>query len=240
MLTLTKFKAFLDIPPERTEKDSLLQEFIDDAIGEADRIANRTLEFSEHTIYLDGSGSNILELTEAPVQEVTELKYWNGEDYTDLLDAGDTLEDIVEYTGGFSVCLKKNYLFCKGVLNIMVTFTSGYKWADDWKTNTAYLVDNLAVYNGNLYKCLTVHTSTGVFDNTKWEIEPALSTPADLEKAIKYNAAIMFYESPAGKNLFAKSSENLGGASSKGTNYDFKAMRDYYISAYESYRKLNS
>jgi hypothetical protein len=95
MLTLTKFKLFMDITEDRTEKDTLLQEFIADAIGEANRVSNRVLEFSEHTVYLDGTGTNEIDLTEAPVNEITELKYWNGEDYVDLPDSGDTLEDIV-------------------------------------------------------------------------------------------------------------------------------------------------
>jgi hypothetical protein len=239
MLTLTKFKRFLDIPEDRTEKDTLLQEFIADAIGEANRVSNRVLEFSEHTVYLDGTGTNEIDLTEAPVNEITELKYWNGEDYVDLPDSGDTLEDIVIYPGGFKIQLRNNYMFYKGVLNIMVSFTSGYRWADEWRENTAYAEENIVIYNDVLYKCITAHTSSDTFDITKWEALDAELIPQDLEKAIKYNAALLFYESPAGKNLFAKSSENLGGASSKGTNYSFEEMRQYYMKTYEQYRKEN-
>jgi hypothetical protein len=239
MLTLTKFKRFLEIPEERIEKDTVLQEFIDDAIGEANRVSCRTLEYSEHTIYLDGTGTEEIELTEAPVYNVTELKYWNGEDYVNLLDSGDNIEDIVIYSGGFKIKLKEGYNFYKGVLNIMITYRAGYRWADGWAENTAYLIGNNVIYNNQLYECVTAHTSSSTFDITKWETLSVEVTPPDLEKAIKYNAALIFYESPAGKNLLAKSSENLGGASSKGTNYDFGNMREYYIKTYESFRKTN-
>lgn len=239
MLTLSKFKRFLEVPDNRTEKDIALREFIEDAAGEANRISSRTLEFAEHTLYLDGTGSNELELAEAPVYNVSELKYWNGEDYIDLLEAGDTLEDNLIYTGGFKVKLKNGYRFHKGVLNIMITYTAGYKWADEWKIEKLYFIGNYITYNSQLYVCISDHTSSDTFDPTKWEELSIETTPADLEKAIKYNAALIFYESPAGKNLLAKSSENLGGASSKGTNYDFENMRSYYMSTYESYRKMN-
>ncbi len=239
MLTLTKFKRFLEIPDDRIEKDMVLQEFIDDAIGESNRVSGRTLEFSEHTIYLDGTGNEEIELTEAPVYNVTELKFWNGEDYVDLLDADDNIADTVVYQGGFRIKLKEGYRFYKGVLNIMITYNAGYKWADHWSANIVYLQGNHVVYNEQLYECTTAHTSSTTFDVTKWETLSVEVTPPDLEKAIKYNAALIFYESPAGKNLLAKSSENLGGASSKGTNYDFENMREYYTKTYESFRKVN-
>lgn len=239
MLTLTKFKRFLEIPEERIEKDTVLQEFIDDAAGEANRISGRTLEFSEHTIYLDGTGSEELDLTESPVYNVTELKYWNGEDYVELLDPDDTLEDMVVYLGGFKIKLKEGYRFYKGVLNIMVTYSAGYKWADDWKVDSAYFIGNIVMYNDQLYECTTDHTAMLPFYEPHWDLLSVETTPKDLEKAIKYNAALIFYESPAGKNLLAKSSENLGGASSKGTNYDFENMREYYTKTYESYRITN-
>lgn len=239
MLTLTKFKRFLEIPSDRVEKDELLGELIDDAIGEADRVSGRTLEFAEHTVYIDGNGNDSIDLADAPVYNVTELKFWNGEDYVDLLDAGDTIEDNVIYTGGFKIKLKGGYVFPKGVLNILVVYSSGYKWADEWAGNTVYLEENIVIYNGQLYECTESHTSSLVFDLTKWQVLSVETVPADLEKAVKYNAALLFNESPAGKNLYAKTAENIGGASSKGTNYDFDAMRGYYTKTYEAYRKVN-
>lgn len=239
MLTLSKLKGFLEIPEDRTEKDVILSEFIDDAIGEANRISGRMLEFSEHTVYLDGTGTDVIELGDAPVYNVTEMKYWNGEDYVDLLEPGDTIEDIVLYPGGFKIKLKNAYVFYKGVLNIMVSYSAGYKWADEWKTGIAYLAGNHVIYNNQLYSCITPHASSSVFEAEKWLAESVETVPGDLEKAIKYNASVLFYESPAGKNLLARTSENIGGASSKGTSYDFEAMREYYTKTYEAYRKMN-
>lgn len=239
MLTLQKLKRFLEIPDERTEKDELLAEFINDSIGEANRVSGRMLEFSEHTVYIDGTGTDVIELGDAPVYNVTELKYWNGEDYTELLEAGDTIEDTVMYPGGFKIKLKNAYIFYRGVLNIMVGYSAGYKWADEWQTETAYLEGNNVIYNNQLYLCSTAHTSSSVFEPGNWNAESIETVPADLEKALKYNAAVLFYESPAGKNLLARTSENIGGASSKGTSYDFEAMREYYSKTYEAYRKIN-
>lgn len=239
MLTLSKLKRFLEIPEERTEKDDLLAEFIEDSIGEANRVSGRVLEFSDHTVYIDGTGTNVIELGDAPVYNVTELKYWNGEDYTDLLEAGDTIEDVVIYPGGFKIKLKNSYLFYKGILNVMVSYSAGYKWADEWQTETEYLEGNIVIYNNQLYTCSVAHTSSSIFEPGNWQSESAETVPADLEKALKYNAAVLFYESPAGKNLLGRTSENIGGASSKGTSYDFEVMREYYTKTYESYRKIN-
>lgn len=237
MITVANLKSFLGVTV--ADKDTLLQECIDDAHGEANRTSGRELEYSEHTIYIDGSGSDIIQLSEAPIVEVTELKYWNGEDYVDLLDAGDTIADNIVYLGGFSVKLKGGYIFYKGVLNIMVTFTAGYRYADLWQASKAYLLGNYVIYNGSLYVCSTAHTSGVAFDASKWTAKTVEVVPNDLEKAVKYNASIIFYESPAGKNLLAKTSENMGGQASKGSGYDFEKMREYYMKTYEAYRKIN-
>lgn len=239
MLTLTKFKRFLEIPDDRTEKDAVLRDYIEDAIGEANRVSCRTLEYSEHTVYLDGNGSEELELPEGPIYNVSELKFWNGEDYTDLLEPGDTLEDHLLYTGGFKIKLKSGYRFYKGVLNIMLTYSAGYKWADEWQQSKAYFIGNNVMYNTQLYECTADHNSASLFEADMWSVLSVETTPADFEKAIKYNAALIFYESPAGKNLMAKSSENMGGTSSKGTSYNFESMREYYTKTYEAYRKFN-
>ena len=40
----------------------------------------------------------------------------------------------------------------------------------EWKTDTEYLEETFVIYNNNLYKCNTAHTSTDTFDETNWDL----------------------------------------------------------------------
>lgn len=241
MLTLTKFKRFLEIPDDTTSADGFLTDCINDAIGEANRVTNRALEYAEHTVYIDGSGSDILFLPDGPVIAVSEIKVWDGNDYTtDFFTSPDTVSNSIIYPGDFKIKLLKGYSFSQSALNYKITYTAGYLSADEWKASYAYLIGNQVVYNNNFYTCSTNHTSGSVFDVTKWTAVTGIeSVPADLEKAIKYNAALIWYDSPAGKSMLGKTSDNIGGQSSKGAGYDFEKWREYYTKTYEAYRRHN-
>jgi hypothetical protein len=66
-----------------------------------------------------------------------------------------------------------------------------------------------------------------------------LTVPADIHKAIKYNAAVIYYDSPAGQGWFMKQSANTGGHSSEGYTIGRDKMVEYYEKTYSAYRKVN-
>lgn len=39
----------------------------------------------------------------------------------------------------------------------------------DYVPNTSYNVGDIVIYDNKIYKCITAHTSTSIFDDTKWE-----------------------------------------------------------------------
>ncbi|KXK56253.1 MAG: hypothetical protein UZ05_CHB002000266 [Chlorobi bacterium OLB5] len=238
MLTLTKFKRFLGVDSSNTDKDVVYQEFINDAIGEAERTTNRVLKFNTVKVHLNGNGTDTLILPEWPVYRVTKLQYFNGSDFVDIINSPDTIANSIRIINGYKIKFIKSYSFQCGVENIYLEFEAGYQFADEWVTGHAYLVGNNVVYNSQLYKCITAHTS-GTFDVTKWELLTVELIPTDLEKAVKYNAAMIFYESPAGSGWFMKNSSNTGGQSSDGFTIGKDKMIDYYTRTYEAYRKRN-
>jgi hypothetical protein len=226
MLTLAKFKAFLEIDAANTSKDDVLQSFIDDAIGEANRATDRKLQYQSHQVYLDGYGDNTLNLPQRPIVSVTSIKYYDGNEYTDL---GAT----VIITGGYQIMLTDKIFPC-GKKNILIEFNAGYLWADEWIISHAYVIGDKVIYNNNLYICNT-NNNDAVFTIAKWDLAPAEIVPADLEKAIKYMAAAEWYESPAGKEWFMKASENVG--SQVNTSW---VKKDIDVSAVlNSYRNKN-
>ena len=238
MITLAKFKRFLAILDSNTTKDVELQEFIDDAIGEADRIANRKLEYGSHVVYVEGNCKNYMFLNQGPVHAISEIKVWDGEDYTDdLFTDSDTVANSIIYPGGFKVQLLKGYTFSG---SLKITFTAGYRYADKWAASKAYLVGNLVLYNGTLYECATAHTSATTFAvGSNWTELNVETPPADLEKAVKFNAAVIFYESPVGEGWFMKNSSNTGGQSQDGFTIGKDKMVEYYTKTYEAFRIPN-
>lgn len=42
-------------------------------------------------------------------------------------------------------------------------------FAKDWASNTSYKAGDLVIYGNGIYQCITDHTSTSTFDDTKWK-----------------------------------------------------------------------
>ncbi|HEY3251259.1 MAG TPA: carbohydrate-binding protein [Ignavibacteria bacterium] len=232
MLTLIQIKSFLSISQSESSKDNLLKGFIADAVSELNSLCNRRLDWSEQTEILSGSGGTTLVLENYPVSKVSSIEILKGtwENLFTPPDTFDTSAILLREIG--IIKLLKSYLFPKGESNIRVSYGAGYKGADDWAPNVNYAIGDYSRYNDAIYKCITAHTSGTTFDSSKWEPDSAKAVPESLAKALKHLAAKQFYESPAGKNLFMKSSESI---SSKQT--DFK---DIDISAIvHSFRSTN-
>lgn len=233
MITLNQIKFFLAINPNEASKDTLLEGFIADSVSELNALTRRMLDFRQHVEISDGIGGITITLDNYPVSEVTLIEVLNGNNWVNIFNPPDNITDsaivIKEY--GF-VKLLKSYLFPKGERNVRVTYKAGYKGADKWRAGVSYAVKDMARYNDSIYKCITAHTSGAEFDESKWDLDPAKAVPESLANAVLKLTAKQFYESPAGKNIFMKSSESI---TQKQTDY-----KDIDISAVvNNYRNTN-
>ena len=113
----------------------------------------------------------------------------------------------------------------------------GDSWVDILDTGDT--IANFTLTQGYTLRLLGAYIFPQGEMNIKITYSYSASQNEGLAKAILYNAAMIFYESPQGKNYFAKTSENLGGASSKGTGFDFDAIKKEYIDLYNQNRVVN-
>jgi len=225
MITLNQIKNFLNISSDETSKDDLLKSFISNATGEINSLCSRRFDYSTHTEISSGTGGITLVLDNYPVSEVETVE----------ILAGDEWENLFKGTDKFSTCaillkevgiikLLKSYTFPKGERNVRILYSAGYKFADEWKPEVIYSIDDRVKFNKLIYKCIEEHTSGNEFDVTKWELDPAKPVPEALAKAVMYLAAKQFYESPAGKILFMKSSESYGNNQSNYKDIDISQI----------------
>lgn len=211
MITLTQLKHFLSISLSDTSKDEQLNGFIRDAISELNSLTSRRLDYALQTEILDGTGGVTIVLNNYPVTEVEKIEFLCDANWEDLFTAPDDFSNSAVLLKEVGIIkLLKSYVFPKDERNIKVTYSAGYKWAEEWKAETAYSVDEMVRYSNVIYTCKEAHTSGTSFDETKWDTDSAKAVPELLARAVKYLAAKQFYESPAGKNLFMKLSESRG------------------------------
>lgn len=61
MITLTDVKLFLEIPVAQTDHDALIEELIDDVVGEAEsEMGVKISPISDEVVYMDGGGKTFL------------------------------------------------------------------------------------------------------------------------------------------------------------------------------------
>jgi hypothetical protein len=211
MITLNQLKSFLSISLTETSLDILLKSFIDSSISELNTLCARIFDHSSYTEIYSGSGGTTLVLNNYPVTTVTKIEFYDGESWIDIFRSPDTISDsalLLKEVG--IIKLLRYYEFPKGEQNIRVLYAAGYKYADGWEPGRHYSISDTARYNNIIYTCNEDHTSVPLFDESKWDADPAKAVPESLAKAVMYIAAKQFYESPAGKNIFMKSSEQTG------------------------------
>jgi len=217
MITLNQLKSFLSISITETSKDFLLTGFIKTAASEINTLCSRIFDHNVYTEIYSGAGGTALVLNNYPVTSVNKAEIYDGESWTDLFNPPDSFSSCALLLKEIGIIkLLRSYTFPKGEQNIRVVYNAGYKFADVWEAGKHYSVSDTSRYNNNIYNCIEDHTSGTVFDETKWLADAAKAVPESLAKAVLHLAAKQFYESPAGKNLFMKSSEQTG---DKQTNY---------------------
>jgi hypothetical protein len=211
MITLNQLKSFLSINLTETSLDKLLQSFIYNSVSELNALCARIFDHSTYTEIYSGSGGATIVLNYYPVTSVTKIEVFDGESWIDLFSPPDTISDSAILLKEIGIIkLLGSYEFPKGEQNIRVLYIGGYKFADTWEPGRHYSISDTARYNNIIYICNEDHTSVQVFDESKWDADPAKAVPESLAKAVLYLASKQFYESPAGKNIFMKTSEQTG------------------------------
>jgi len=123
-------------------------------------------------------------------------------------------DDIVHYNGSSYVCIVAHtstnnfyaeYLKQDLVNNVptpyWVKMTEGYVWTGDWESTTAYKIGDIVKLNGNVYICVTNHTSGGNFDaddgnwetyvdSTKFRQDWTQNTNYELNDIVRYGGTV--------------------------------------------------
>ena len=99
-----------------------------------------------------------------------------------------TTDNIVTYQGNTYVCQAvhtstssfntdlNTVVVISGLnYNIWVLLVPGHIWEKNWTPSTYYFTNNIVLYHGALYTCVTQHTSTSTFDVTKFSILATLA-----------------------------------------------------------------
>lgn len=104
----------------------------------------------------------------------------------------------------------------------------------NWASNTNYDANQLVLYNGTLYRCNTLHTSTSTFDSTKWDFvyaniqEWVTNIPYKLHSMVIYNDRIYLCTTAHTSTTFSADRLNwleIGGAG--GTLADWESDAVY-------------
>lgn len=82
MISTETLKQYLNI--DGTGKDTFLSACIASAKGEVETFCNRKFTSGDYTDYLEGNCNNLVFLKNFPINEVTSIKYLNGENFLNL------------------------------------------------------------------------------------------------------------------------------------------------------------
>jgi hypothetical protein len=98
------------------------------------------------------------------------------------------LDDVISYGGSSFVCVKAHTaagLFRTDLNNQdlannipaprWVKMADGHAWRDQWANGSVYDPGDIVTYGGNLYLCITAHSSSSIFDNdlSQWTVYSA-------------------------------------------------------------------
>ena len=114
LTTLANVKEYLDIEPDDTRFDSVLEKLITASSRQVEAYCNRTFEICGFTESYDGNASDILFLNNAPIVSVTSLSI---DDESLQPDDFHVYDDYVRL---------ESRLFTRGVLNVSVEYSAGH------------------------------------------------------------------------------------------------------------------
>ncbi len=241
MITKAELKYYLKLDDtgleaaQITDRDEFLNTSIQFAISELDSALNRKLESTEHIEKINSNVSDIIVFTKnRPVTAVTSLKYWSGDQYSDVIISPDTINDTIEIYESY-IRIRKGYSVYQKELKI--EYTAGYKFEVLTGTlagtiGTATITGSGTDFDGELSIGDEIIIEgelkkvAGISGNTSLTLDSVLSKtysgslgylnsyPSDLRKAVCQMAAYHFLESRQGESSLNKSgsSINLGGS----------------------------
>jgi uncharacterized phiE125 gp8 family phage protein len=124
LTTLNMAKTYLKIPLTETSQDTLVEFFINASSEMLERETDRKLKAQSIVDTVHGRSSNIVLLSQWPVNSITELRIDNSSDFVDA----STLIDADEYRVGDdkNTLVLLSRTFPKGYNNVRVTFNAGY------------------------------------------------------------------------------------------------------------------
>jgi len=85
-----------------------------------------------------------------------------------------TRDDVIRYSGNTYTCIAghtASSAFYTDTIN-WLQITEGSEWTSQWESDTLYNLNDIVGYGGNVYICLTSHTSNSTFASNlnKWQI----------------------------------------------------------------------
>lgn len=254
MISLAEFKNYLGLTT--SDKDNILNTFINSAIDKINSECNRTFEKKDHTEYISCSQSyDTLFLKNSPVNSVTSIQYYNGEEYTDLIDgSGDSIALNVENRTDYIV-LRGYSAFMK---DLKIVYNAGYKFitgtgtarGDEGSTtitgtgtlfSSEAAVNDYISINGYRYKITAIASNTSLTVSSAVPVDIGLNSytisnvPDDVRNMLFKLASMMYLESGQGKDLLYKSSEGVGSGASESVSYKELDIKDFI----SNYRFIN-
>ncbi len=255
MITLQELIDYLKIPADEQEAVS---EFLKTGISFAKSFfsneCNRSFEYSdENSEVLDYDGCDKIYLRVNPITDVTAIKYYSNDTYSDLIETADIETSIRLNESYFKF---RSY---QGANELQITYKGGYKFqtltgtisasigtATVTGSGTAFTTELEAgdkiMVEGFTRTVLAIGSNTSLtvtenFPETVSAVTFILNTyPDDIRLAVMKLAAYHYQESSNGNNLLYLSSKNvsLGG----GTGSDVYKKCDIK-STVEKYRFIN-
>jgi len=134
LTTLNMAKTYLKIPLAEASQDSLVEFFINASSEMIEKETDRRLKSQSSTDYKHGRNSNLVLLSQWPVNSITELRIDNSSNFTDA----STLVNSDEYRiadDSNSLLILSRVFPKKGYNNIKITYNAGIFDTSIWTWN---------------------------------------------------------------------------------------------------------
>jgi len=123
IISLTLFKLFNKIATDDVTLDEYLSQLLEQAEDSAESYCNRKFLVSDYVEYYSGDNTNTLLLDNFPIQNVSKIERYDGENWTELVEGEDYTRLIIDK----DKIILDGGIFEKGSYNYRVTYQAGYK-----------------------------------------------------------------------------------------------------------------